>query len=388
MKQCTKSPRNTGSSLFGLPTGALKEGATSLLEQKLPRPDLQARYGLLLKALSLLNSQGLTSIQDAGGLATSEGRAESTGQGKGDVVLVERARAEGRLSVRVHGSVVLTPATVSAGLEQARQLSAEHHDALLRFGAVKGFVDGVVEAKTAAMLAPYADGSTGLPNWTAEQLDAAVRAADAQGLQVWLHAIGDRAVRLALDAHQAALEANGRRDRRGRIEHIETIAPQDYPRFRALGVIASMQPLHANPDQNNSDVWVKQAGAERAGRGFSWGSIERAGGRLVFGSDWPVVSSDVLRGLYIAVTRKTREGRPPGGWLPEQAVTLEAALRHYTSDAAYASFEEQDKGSLTPGKLADIVVLSADLFKLAPEAILSARVRATIMGGRVVYRAP
>jgi hypothetical protein len=147
-----------------------------------------------------------------------------------------------------------------------------------------------------------------------------------------------------------------------------------------------MQPLHAEPGPNLDSIWARNAGAERAGRGFSWASLERAGARLVFGSDWPVVTSDVLRGLYCAVTRKSRDGQPAAGWLPEQAVTLESALRHYTIDAAYASFEEEIKGSVKPGKLADLVVLSQDLFKTAPEQILKTRVVATIVGGRVVYR--
>jgi predicted amidohydrolase YtcJ len=133
-------------------------------------------------------------------------------------------------------------------------------------------------------------------------------------------------------------------------------------------------------------VWARNAGPDRAGRGFSWGNLERAGARLVYGSDWPVVTSDVRRGLYCAVTRKTRQGQPSGGWLPEQAVSLESALRHYTTDAAYASFEEDAKGSLAPGNLADLVVLSEDLFKEPPEAILRSRVILTVVGGRVVYR--
>jgi len=361
----------------GEPTGVLKEEATTLVESKIPVPTGEARYALLLRALSLLGSQGITSVQDAG-FAPAELDA--------DVPLLERARAEGRLTVRLRVSVRMAPGEVEAPLRAALLWGARHDDPLLRFGAVKGFVDGVVEARTAAMLEPYPDGSTGLPNWSPEALTAAVVAVDKAGLQVWLHAIGDRGVRMALDAHEAALRANGRADRRGRVEHIETISPADYPRFRALGVIASMQPLHANPDQNSETVWVPNAGPDRASRGFSWGNLERAGARLVFGSDWPVVTSDVRRGLYCAVTRKTREGRPRGGWLPEQAVSLENALRHYTIDAAHASFEEGLKGSLAPGKLADLAVLSEDLFQGPPEAILRARVVLTVMGGRVVYR--
>ena len=361
----------------GEPTGALKEGAKTLVEAKIPVPAREARYALLLRALGLLSAQGITSVQDAGfGLADLET----------DVALLERARAEGRLTVRVRAAVRMSQGEVEGEVAAAGRMRARHDDAWLRFDAMKAFVDGVVEAKTAAMLEPYPDGGTGLPNWTPAALAAAVVAADKAGLQVWLHAIGDGGVRMALDAHEAALRANGRADRRGRIEHIETISPTDYPRFKALGVIASMQPLHANPDQNLETVWARNAGPDRAGRGFSWGNLERAGARLVYGSDWPVVTSDVRRGLYCAVTRKTREGKPPGGWLPDQTVSLESALRHYTSDAAYASFEEGVKGSLAPGTLADLVVLSEDLFKEPPEAILRAKVILTVVGGRVVYR--
>ena len=146
-----------------------------------------------------------------------------------------------------------------------------------------------------------------------------------------------------------------------------------------------MQPLHANPDQNNVDVWSRNIGPERASRGFSWRNIEKAGGRLAFGSDWPVVTSAVTRGLYCAVARKTKEGAPPGGWLPELAVSLESALRHYTIDGAYASFEEAEKGSIAAGKRADLVVLSEDLFRQPPEAILKAEVLLTVMDGRAVY---
>jgi predicted amidohydrolase YtcJ len=378
----TKDPENgviVRDPATGEATGALKEAATALVEAKIPLPDAEARYALLLRALSLLNAQGITSMQDAG---------FSVSDLDLDVPLLERAMREGKLTVRLTAALSMSQGDVEGEVAAAQRLRSRHDDRLLRFGPIKAFVDGVVEAKTAAMLEPYPGGGTGLPNWTPDALNAAVVAADRAGLQVWLHAIGDRGVRMALDAHAAALEANGRRDRRGRIEHIETISPADYPRFKALGVIASMQPLHANPDQNNADVWSRNAGPDRASRGFGWGNLERAFARLVFGSDWPVVTSDVRRGLYCAVTRKTPEGKPEGGWLPEQAVSLESALRHYTVDAAYASFEEDEKGQIAPGKLADLVVLSEDLFEAPPEAILRARVVTTILGGRVVYAAP
>lgn len=382
----TKDPENgiiVRDPKTGEPTGALKESATTLVESKIPVPEGEARYKLLLRTLELLSSQGITSVQDAGYPVPSF---------PADLALFERAEQEGKLSVRVVASLVMEPTGSEAAIAEAKRLAAAHRDdRLLRFGTVKGFVDGVIEAHTAAMLDPYSDDPAfgrGMPNWSPEALNAAVVAADKEGLQVYLHAIGDRGVRMALDAYEAAHEANGPRDRRGRIEHIETIAAQDYPRFAALGVIASMQPLHANPDRNYFDVWSRNAGVERSARGFSWANIEKAGGRLVFGSDWPVVTSDVFRGLYCAVIRKTREGTPAQGSHPELAVSLESALRHYTSDAAYASFEEGVKGALTEGRLADVVVLSQDPFENPPEALLRTKVLLTLMNGKRVYRDP
>ena len=366
----------------GEPTGALKESATALVDSRAPQPDDERRYALLLQALRLLNSQGITSIQDAG---------YPPAELPATVALLERAQREGKLTVRITASVQMGQDNSALAIAEARRLSAMHHDARLRFGPVKAFVDGVIEAHTAAMLEPYSDDPSlgnGKPNWDAAALDEAVAAAGRAGLQVYIHAIGDRGVRMALDAHELAGKASGRTDARGRIEHIETISPADYPRFRSLGVIASMQPLHANPDQNNANVWAKNAGPDRASRGFGWGNVERAGARLVFGSDWPVVTSDVRRGLYCAVARKTRDGLPKSGWLPEQAVSLESALRHYTIDAAYASFEEADKGSISVGKRADLVVVGADWFKSAPEAILGTPILLTLLEGRVVHRDP
>ena len=366
----------------GEPTGALKEAAVALVESKIPAPDPERRYQLLLRALAQLNGQGITSVQDAG---------YSVEELQNELPALERALREGRLTVRVRAAVRMIPGQHEAAIAEARRLAGAHKGPLLTFGSVKGFVDGVIEARTAAVLEPYPDdpaGGRGLPNWEPAALNAATVAADRAGLQVYLHAIGDRGVRMALDAHQAALEAGGRRDRRGRIEHIETIHPDDIPRFAALGVIASMQPLHATPDQNNESVWQRNAGPDRASRGFAWRSLERAGSRLVFGSDWPVVTSDVFRGLHCAVTRKTREGLPKGGWLPEQAVSLEDALRHYTSDAAFASFEENEKGTIAVGRRADIVVLSRDVFQAPPEALLDTRVLLTLLEGTAVHRDP
>jgi hypothetical protein len=361
----------------GEPTGALKESARDLVSAKVPEPSGVERYQALLKGLGLLAASGLTSVEDAGLLS---------GDPAADLALLDGLRKEGKLTVRVTAAIRVRPEKPADDVALAKKLAARYSDPWLRVVGVKLFVDGVVEARTAAMLEPFVGGGTGLPNWTAEALRDAVVAADTEGLQVFLHAIGDRGVRMALDAHEAALRANGRLDRRGRIEHIENLDPQDLGRFKPLGVIASMQPLHAEPNANLLGVWAPNVGPEREARGFRWASLEAAGARLVFGSDWPVVTPDVLQGLYCAVTRKTREGAPPGGWHPEQAVSIESALRHYTLDAAFASFEQGDKGSLAAGKRADLVVLSENVLVGPPESLQKARVLLTVVDGKVVYR--
>jgi len=388
----TKDPENgviVRDPKTGEPTGALKESASALLEKVIPTPSGEARYALFLRALAQLNSQGVTSVQDAGGL-TGGGTLGGT-DAPADIDLLDRARREGRLTVRVTASATMGEGRVEDVIAGAQRLRQRFDDPLLRVTAIKGFVDGVVEAHTAAMFTPYSDDpsfGTGLPNWQPAALNAAVTAVDKAGFQVFLHAIGDRGVAMALDAYAAAEAANGRKDRRGRIEHIETSRAEDWPRFKTLGVVASMQPLHANPDQNNLNVWRRNAGPDRAFRAWAWHALEDAGVRLAFGSDWPVVTADVFRGLWCATQRKTREGTPKEGWLPQYAVSVENALRHYTIDAAYASFEEGLKGSLVPGKKADLVVLSHDLFKGPPEAILAAKALLTVMDGRLVYQDP
>ena len=363
--------------LTGAPTGALKESANGLVTRHIPKLDDEQRYQLLLRSVALLNSLGITSLQDAAFSAPD------------DLPLLQRALQENRLTIRFRGAVVMNPETVDVTIGRVKELKCVLSGDLLRVDAVKAFVDGVIEAKTAAMLTPYPGTmNCGSANWEAEVLNAAVVAADAAGIQVWLHATGDGAVRMCLDAHEAAERANGPRDRRGRIEHIETMHPADFPRFHQLGVLASMMPLHANPNQNLLEVWSGNAGPDRASRGFPWRNLESSDAVLIFGSDWPIVTADPLRGLYCATTRTTPDGEPVGGWLPGQTVSLESALRHYTSDAAYASFDEAAKGSVEVGKLADLVILSDDIFRQSTAQLLRTRVVLTIVGGRTVFEDP
>ncbi len=381
----TKDPQNgtiVRDPKTGEPTGALKEAAGGLVKDLLPEPDPERHYALLLQALELLNRTGITAVQDAGW--TSEEVARY-------LPLLERARAAGKLTVRVRLTFDVSPDDPATGVAEAVRLRDRTQGGAIVFGGMKGYVDGVIESHTAAMLTPYSDDPAlgrGMPRWGPAVLDRAVAAADKAGLQVWLHAIGDRGIRMALDAYAGAAAQNGARDRRHRVEHVEAVDAADVPRFAALGAVASMQPLHANPDQNNEEVWERNVGPERARRGFAWRLIEQAGGRIAFGSDWPVVTPDVFRGLYCAVARKTREGTPAGGWMPQSAVSVESALRHYTIDAAWAGFGEKERGSLSVGKRADLVVLSRDILAEPPEEILRTRALFTLLDGKPVWRDP
>jgi predicted amidohydrolase YtcJ len=268
--------------------------------------------------------------------------------------------------------------------EELRQLFSGGR---LRVGAVKGYVDGVVEAKTAAMFEPYPEGGTGLSNWTQEELDRAVAAYDKAGWQVMLHAIGDRGIDMALTAFERAARANGTSGRRHRVEHIEVPRTADLPRLRAAGVVASTQAMFPYPNQNHLGVYVPTLGPERARRAMAFKAIDDAGAVQSFGSDWPVFTAEVVRGIACAVTRTTVEGAPAGGWEPSQKLMAEAALRHFTRDAAFAEHAENEKGTLAVGKLADFVVLSHDLLAIPPERIKDTKVLLTVLGGQDTWRA-
>ena len=364
----------------GEPTGALKEGAMGLVESVLPKPSHDRRIAALEKGMRLANSLGVTSVQNCSG-------------GQDEIDLYAELEREGRLTVRTSTAFVMpdSPALLTdalmAQMESARR---EHHDHLVRAGAAKFFADGVIESNTAAMLAPYTnDPSTkGVPHYDARQLDAMVGKVDAAGFQIYIHAIGDAAVRMSLDALEKAARQRPGGLRRNRLEHIETIDAADIPRFGALRIIASMQPYHAYPEPNLLTVWAVNVGPDRVPRSFAWNSIARAGGRLACGSDWPVVTIDPLIGLHNAVLRQDIEGNPKGGWVPAERVSLEQAIVAYTINGAFGSFEEDVKGSIKEGKLADLTVVSPDLFAVPPAKIHEAKVTLTIFNGREVYRTP
>lgn len=357
-----------------IPTGCLKEGAQGLVRRVMPRRTLEERQRAVAAGLQYANSLGITSFQNASG-------------NEEEVQLYENLRQAGKLTVRVAiamsaGQMTTTDETVAAWAELRRR----HATPWLRVAAVKFALDGVIEAHTAAMLDVYSDGvnNNGKLSWQEPAYRQALQRVDKAGFQIYTHAIGDRAVRAALDGYQAVQAANGKRDARHRIEHIEVISARDLPRFAALGVMASMEPIHADPATVN--VWSRAVGPERTQMAFAWRSLEKAGAKLVFSSDWPAsISVDPLRGIHNAVNRQTVDGQPAGGWLPQQRVSLETALRAYTTGAAYAEFQEASKGSLKPGYLADLIVLDRNPFAVKPLELHSLRVQYTFVDGQQVF---
>jgi hypothetical protein len=358
----------------GEPNGVLKESAQRLVSSLLPTPAPFEKYRAFKKGLDLAASYGITSVHQA---SFSEE----------DLKVLEQVLAESGLKVRFYASVPMVRDPQRETLDRYEELRRKHKGPRLRFGAVKGLVDGVVESRTAAMFEPYAGGGTGLPNWTQEDLDRAAALYDKAGYQVFLHAIGDRGIAMALSAYEHAARANGTSGRRHRIEHAEVPRLEDLLRFKVLGVIASTQALFAQPDQNHLGVYVPTLGPARAARAMPFKAIDDAGIVQAFGSDWPVFTCEVLRGIYCAATRMTPEGTPPGGWEPGNRITVEAALRHFTRDAAYAGREDGVKGTLAAGKLADLVVLSDDIVAGPPETVLKTRVLLTVLGGQDTFRA-
>jgi hypothetical protein len=297
-----------------------------------------------------------------------------------DLEVFRRARKDGRLRTRIRAAV---PLSTWERLAQTVTRDGRGDD-WLSTGCLKAFVDGSLGSHTAAFLEPFTDApkDTGLLVNTPEDLYRWTSGATRAGLQVMVHAIGDRAIRLQLDIFERVLKEQHPADPRFRIEHAQHIAPADLARFGELGVIASMQPYHAIDDGRWAE---KEIGPERAKTTYAFRSLLDTHARLAFGSDWGVAPPTPLEGIYAAVTRRTLDDKNPGGWVPAQKITVEEALRGYTSGAAYAEFAEKRKGSLEPGKLADFVVLERDLTRIPPPEIRDVKVVATVVDGEVVY---
>jgi len=362
----------------GQPTGALKESASELVRKMIPSPTREETLAAFRQGIVHANRLGVVGLHTLGGDA-------------GILGLLDEIRASGGLSLRMYVAYRPPPPEVTPAMfEEAEQARRAYNDEWISANLIKFVLDGVIESHTAAMLAPYSDDAAliGKTFWSPGKYKAAVAEFDRRGFLITTHAIGDAAIRLALDAYQAAGNANGTRDSRMRIEHIEDVSAADVPRFGSLGVVASMQPLHAYPDDNALHVWARNVGAERATRAFAWRSIAAAGGRLAYGSDWPVVTLNPWEGMQNAVTRQTTQGTPPGGWVPNERVTLEQAVEAYTMGPALAGRREKTQGSLEAGKVADLIIVSQDGFKVDPHTLGKTEVLLTMVGGKVVYESP
>jgi predicted amidohydrolase YtcJ len=354
----------------GEPTGMLKENAMELVSRHVPPlTPARRRRGIEL-ALAEAARFGVTSMQDNSSWA--------------DFLVYEQLKKEGKLTARITEWLPFLESLDR--LEQMRRQGGTT-DPWLKTGALKAVTDGALGSRTAALLAPYSDdpSSSGILRIEPEQLRRMAIERDKAGFQLAFHAIGDGANRVCLDAFAAVRAANGQRDRRDRIEHAQVVAPEDLARFAELGVIASMQPCHETTDMR----WaVARLGVQRSRAAYAWNSMLRRGARLAFGTDYPVEPVNPMRGLYACVTRELPEGGPPGGWQPQEKISLDDCIRAYTVGSAYAEFEEGKKGQIAPGQWADIIVLSADLTKLPAKEILRTQVLQTFVGGRLVHQKP
>ncbi len=351
----------------GEPTGILTEAATSLVKIKV-RSENSSPEDDIERALDHAAKLGLAGIHTSSDL--------------NEIEIYRKLNREGKLTLRVYAWLPIEgiDTYIAKGIRQGQG------DDMVRVGFLKAFIDGTLGSGTALMFEPFVDEpeKLGLPQYPEEKFYQLVDKAYLNGFQIGVHAIGDKAANWVLNAVERAEQKHGKKDLRNRIEHAQVIIPSDVSRFKQLGVIASMQPTHCTTDMRFCE---RRIGLERSKNAYIWKSLQDAGAVIAFGTDWDVEPLDPMRGLYSAVTRKNIEfDSPQGGWFPEQRIPMADAIKHYTLDAAYASFEESRKGSLKIGKLADLVVLSKDIFTIAPKEILTTEVLCTIVGGKVIYK--
>ena len=362
----------------GSPTGIFKDAAMTLINRVIPPLSLQETETAILAAEREAARNGVTSVQEMADDTHDTG-------GPDRLRAMQALEREGRLTIRISENLRLRDWKYLVG----SGVQAGFNDGLIQIGGLKSFADGGLGASTAWLFAPYDDApsTSGLASdelQNPDQMYAEIKGADQAGLQIAIHAIGDRANRAILDFYQRVEKEDGPRDRRLRIEHAQHLTAADIPRFAQLHVIASMQPYHAIDDGR----WAqKRLGAERIHFAYDFRSLLDSGAILAFGSDWPVAPMEPLMGIYAAVTRRTLDNRNPDGWIPEQKITVAQALHAYTVASAYAQFDEKIKGSLEPGKLADLVVLSRDIFHIDPVQIEDTHVDLTIFDGRIIYDA-
>jgi predicted amidohydrolase YtcJ len=361
----------------GEPTGTLRESAAGLVEKLVPELGPEDYLKGLKAGLGLANRFGIASIIEASA---------------GEKILDAYAALDrsGELSVRVLASLYVDTDKGTAEVERLVKLRDAYHGARLRSTAAKIFADGVMEPHTAALLEPYLDrpGDRGTPLLEPEAFDALAVALDAAGFQIHVHAIGDRAIRMSLDAFEAAGRANGFRDLRHHIAHLELIDPADIARFKGLGVAANFQALWAYADPYITELTLPILGPGRSRWLYPIGSVAATGAVIAGGSDWSVSSMNPLEAIQVAMTRRGPDDPPGDAWIPEEKVDLETMLRAYTTNGAWLSHDEKSRGSLEPGKAADIIVLGRDLFKIPSSEIGRVKVLLTLLDGRPIFRDP
>jgi len=359
----------------GEPTGILKENAEALIktrETKVVRTaaedSVRVWQGYLL-ALKEARECGVTSVQVPG---------------DGDFRLYEKLQKEGQLTCRIDIGKALTGDTILLKNYSMLEKKYPKEGNWIRFGYLKAFMDGTIGSGTALMFEPFSDNpsTSGLAMMPYEEFEKMVVTADRSGFQIGTHAIGDKGNNWVLNAYDKAIQVNGRRDSRHRIEHAQTLQFSDIPRFATLGVIASMQPTHCISDKKFCE---KRIGKERAKGAYAWKSLANAGATLAFGTDYQVEPLNPMEGLYASVTRKDRLGETGEGWHPEQKIKMIDAIKYYTLGSSYAQFMENRKGMIKKGFLADVVILDKDLLTIPENEIMKTKVDYTIAGGKVVY---
>ncbi|HEX8171771.1 MAG TPA: amidohydrolase [Thermoanaerobaculia bacterium] len=349
----------------GNPSGVFIDAAMDLIDSSVPAPSQELRKSRVLAAARDIAAHGLTEMHDAG----ADG---------GTIAAVRELIDEKRMPIRIYTMVSDEPALVDTWLASGPLID---YGGRLTVRAIKVYADGALGSRGAALLAPYSDdpGNTGLMQVTPQHIADVARRARGRGFQVNTHGIGDRGVRSIIDAYE---QAGVTPADRFRVEHFQIVAPEDFGRTVARGIIASMQPTHATSDM----YWAEQrVGPQRIRGAYAWRTVLNAGGRLALGSDFPVEEVNPFFGIYAAVTRQDQKGWPAGGWYPEQRLTLAEALRGFTSDAAYAAFEEQSRGTIEPGKLADLTIVEGDFFNAPSSDLFKTKVRYTVVGGEIVY---
>jgi len=375
-EQVEKDPK-TGEPT-GIVTGfgstGLSEDSEAELRKHLPSHSPEAGYAGIRDTLVQAVHSGITTVVDPQSYLE-------------DLPTYVKLEKNGDMPVRLQVALFHRRGTTQGTLDQFAEAREKYNDDHLRVAAVKLYIDDVIEPHTAAMLEPYADrpGTRGELDYPADEFKDVVARLDKLKFQIFIHSIGDRGIRTALDAIEYAERQNGPRDRRDELVHIECLNEKDIPRFKELGVIACMQPRHCAPDITGQ--WAKAVGPQRWKYAWAFRSLKDAGATLAFASDWNVAEMEPVVGIYTALTRKGLDGKPEGGWIPEQTIDLETAIRGYTINGAYANFVEPNRGSIAVGKYADLILLSDNLFEIPVDKIRDDKVVWTMVGGKEVWKA-